>query len=102
MLSRWAIKRICKFVLKKKLGDYILGDIDLDQLDVQLREGKIQLNDLALNVDFVNKKLCEVSEKYGFFFNSLQILLALLSWLLFFLYQSIYLPCFSFLIKWEI
>lgn len=67
MLSRWAIKRICKFVLKKKLGDYILGDIDLDQLDVQLREGKIQLNDLALNVDFVNKKLCEVSEKNGFF-----------------------------------
>ncbi|CAA7392036.1 unnamed protein product [Spirodela intermedia] len=54
MLSRWAIKRICRFLLKKKkLGDYI----DLDQLDVQLAEGVIQLRDLALNVDFINEKL---------------------------------------------
>ncbi|MQM00158.1 hypothetical protein Taro_032895 [Colocasia esculenta] len=57
MLSRWAIKRLCKFLLKKKkLGDYI----DLDQLDVQLAEGAIQLRDLALNVDFINQKLGEM------------------------------------------
>uniref|UniRef100_A0A1D1XDD5 Autophagy-related protein 2 n=1 Tax=Anthurium amnicola TaxID=1678845 RepID=A0A1D1XDD5_9ARAE len=56
MLSRWAIKRVCKFLLKKKkLGDYI----DLDQLDVQLAEGAIQLRDLALNVDFINEKMGE-------------------------------------------
>ncbi|XP_078447806.1 autophagy 2 [Wolffia australiana] len=54
MLSRWAIKRICRFLLKKKkLGDYI----DLEQLDVQLADGVIQLRDLALNVDFINEKL---------------------------------------------
>ncbi|KAF5444049.1 hypothetical protein F2P56_036553, partial [Juglans regia] len=57
MFSRWAVKRVCKFVLKKKLGHFILGDIDLDQLDVQLREGTIQLSDLALNVDCLNEKL---------------------------------------------
>ncbi|KAG6711411.1 hypothetical protein I3842_05G052000 [Carya illinoinensis] len=56
MFSRWAVKRVCKFVLKKKLGQFILGDIDLDQLDVQLREGTIQLSDLALNVDCLNEK----------------------------------------------
>ncbi|XP_030450461.2 autophagy-related protein 2 [Syzygium oleosum] len=56
MFSQWAVKRVCKFLLKKKLGQLILGDIDLDQLDVQLREGTIQLNDLALNVDYLNKK----------------------------------------------
>ncbi|XP_022638752.1 autophagy-related protein 2 isoform X1 [Vigna radiata var. radiata] len=54
--SRWALKRVCKFFLKKKLGQFILGDLDLDQLDVQLSEGTIQLSDLALNVDFVNTK----------------------------------------------
>ncbi|TKY59102.1 Autophagy-related protein 2 [Spatholobus suberectus] len=27
--SRWALKRVCKFFLKKKLGQFILGDIDL-------------------------------------------------------------------------
>lgn len=57
MFSRWAVKRVCKFVLKKKLGQFILGDIDLDQLDVQLREGTIQLSDLALNVDCLNEKV---------------------------------------------
>ncbi|KAL5541102.1 hypothetical protein UlMin_043388 [Ulmus minor] len=57
MFSRWAVKRVCKFLLKKKLGQFLLGDIDLDQLDVQLAEGTIQLNDLALNVDFLNEKL---------------------------------------------
>ncbi|XP_042482535.1 autophagy-related protein 2 [Macadamia integrifolia] len=57
MFSRWAIKRVCKFLLKKKLGQFILGDIDLENLEVQLRAGTIQLKDLALNVDFINQKL---------------------------------------------
>lgn len=57
MFSQWAIKRVCKFLLKKKLGKFIVGDIDLDQLDVQLGEGTIQLTDLALNVDYLNSKL---------------------------------------------
>ncbi|KAG0472420.1 hypothetical protein HPP92_016966 [Vanilla planifolia] len=57
VFSRWAIKRVCKFLLKKKLADFILGDIDLDQLDVQLSRGTIQLSDLALNVDYINQKL---------------------------------------------
>ncbi|KAI4367619.1 hypothetical protein MLD38_023335 [Melastoma candidum] len=56
MFSRWAVKRVCKFVLKKKLGQFILGDIDLEQLDVQLREGTILLSDLAINVDYLNQK----------------------------------------------
>lgn len=56
MFSRWAIKRVCKFLLKKKLGQLILGDIDLNQLDVQLSAGTIQLSDLALNVDYLNQK----------------------------------------------
>ncbi|RID63268.1 hypothetical protein BRARA_E02285 [Brassica rapa] len=54
--SRWAVKRVVKFLLKKKLGKFILGDIDLDQLDIQLRDGTIQLSDLAINVDYFNDK----------------------------------------------
>lgn len=61
MFSRWAVKRVCKFFLKKKLGQFLLGDIDIDQLDVQLSEGTIQLNDLALNVDFLNDKVILLS-----------------------------------------
>lgn len=55
--SRWAVKRVVKFLLKKKLGKLILGDIDLDQLDIQLRDGSIQLSDLAINVDYFNDKV---------------------------------------------
>lgn len=57
MVSRWAVKRVCKILLKKKLGKFILGDIDLSQLDVQLVAGIIQLSDLALNVDYINEKV---------------------------------------------
>lgn len=56
VVSQWAVKRFFKFLLKKKLGQFILGDIDSDQLDVQLSNGTVQLSDLALNVDYLNSK----------------------------------------------
>ncbi|CAN4107707.1 unnamed protein product [Withania somnifera] len=64
LFSRWAIKRVCKFLLKKKLGKFILGDIDLNQLDVQLTAGTIQLYDLALNVDYLNQKFGSAAAVY--------------------------------------
>ncbi|XP_062228655.1 autophagy-related protein 2-like isoform X2 [Phragmites australis] len=51
------LKRLCKSLLKKRLGDLILGDLDLDQFDLQLTRGTLQLNDLALNAEFINSKL---------------------------------------------
>ncbi|AQK83594.1 Retrovirus-related Pol polyprotein LINE-1 [Zea mays] len=51
------LKRVCKSLLKKRLGDLILGDLDLDQFDIQLGHGTLQLNDLALNAEFINRKL---------------------------------------------
>ncbi|KAJ1298677.1 hypothetical protein BS78_01G472100 [Paspalum vaginatum] len=51
------LKRVCKSLLKKRLGDLILGDLDLDQFDIQLGRGTLQLNDLALNAEFINRKL---------------------------------------------
>ncbi|KAL9231607.1 hypothetical protein vseg_006811 [Gypsophila vaccaria] len=58
-LTRMAVKRACKFALKKKLGHLILGDIDVDQLDVQLALGVVNLCDLALDVDLINRKLTD-------------------------------------------
>jgi len=51
------LKRVCKSLLKKRLGDLILGDLDLDQFDIQLGRGRLQLNDLALNAEFINRKV---------------------------------------------
>ncbi|KAK9112798.1 hypothetical protein Scep_020317 [Stephania cephalantha] len=55
VFPRRAFKHMLKFLLKKILGKLILGDLDLDQLDVQLGAGT--LTNLALNVDFINQKL---------------------------------------------
>ncbi|GAB4853962.1 hypothetical protein Ancab_018170 [Ancistrocladus abbreviatus] len=57
VVFRFALKKVFQFILKKKLGQFILGDIDLDQLDVQLSAGTVQLTDIALNVDYLNDKL---------------------------------------------
>ncbi|KAF5180466.1 Autophagy-related protein [Thalictrum thalictroides] len=53
----WALKHILKFFAKKRIGQFILGDIDLDQLDVQIRSGTFKLTDVALNVDYINQQL---------------------------------------------
>uniref|UniRef100_A0A0E0LA93 Autophagy-related protein 2 n=1 Tax=Oryza punctata TaxID=4537 RepID=A0A0E0LA93_ORYPU len=54
---RTMMKRLCKSLLKKRLGDLILGDLDLDQFDLQLTRGTLHLSDIALNADFINRKL---------------------------------------------
>uniref|UniRef100_A0ACD6AKH2 Uncharacterized protein n=2 Tax=Avena sativa TaxID=4498 RepID=A0ACD6AKH2_AVESA len=51
------MKRMCKAVLKKGLGEFFLGELDLDQLDLQLTRGTLELTDLALNADFINAQL---------------------------------------------
>ncbi|CAM0878979.1 unnamed protein product [Alopecurus aequalis] len=51
------MKRMCKAALKKGLSDLFLGDLDLDQLDLQLTGGTLRLTDLALNADFINAQL---------------------------------------------
>jgi autophagy-related protein 2 len=51
------MKRMCKAVLKKGLGEFFLGELDLDQLDLQLTRGTLELTDLALNAEFINAQV---------------------------------------------
>ena len=44
-------KRLAKFLLKRLLGKYIVCDLDLDQLDVEVRSGIIHLKDIDLDVE---------------------------------------------------
>ena len=52
-----ALKRLYKFVLKRVIGRFLLDELDLDQLDVHLRSGQIELCDLALDVALLNTYL---------------------------------------------
>ncbi|CAH0519484.1 unnamed protein product [Peronospora belbahrii] len=55
-----ALKRLYKFVLKRMIGRFLAADeLDLDQLDVHLRSGRLELCDLLLNADVLNTELCE-------------------------------------------
>ncbi|GIL88933.1 hypothetical protein Vretifemale_16845 [Volvox reticuliferus] len=53
----WLLKRFLKFVLKRNVGKYLSSEIDLEQLDVKLDTGKLELKNLLLNCDAVNKDL---------------------------------------------
>ncbi|RWV83945.1 hypothetical protein GW17_00054388 [Ensete ventricosum] len=74
-----AIKRAFRSLLQKILRDVILGDIDLDQLDVQLATGTICLSDLALDVDFLNQKVSP-SLSLSFFCSVFLLSLLMLCW----------------------
>ncbi|KAE9360772.1 hypothetical protein PF008_g1678 [Phytophthora fragariae] len=55
-----ALKRLYKFVLKRMIGRFLAADeLDLDQLDVHLRSGRLELCDLLLSADVLNAELCE-------------------------------------------
>lgn len=58
--SDWASalpKRVVKFVFKRSLGRLLKGDVDLDQMDVQLSTGKLELRDVLLNIEHINTAL---------------------------------------------
>ena len=48
------LKRFYKFILKRMLGNMLQNELDLNQVDVQLANGIIELRDLELNVKFLN------------------------------------------------
>ncbi|TMW62110.1 hypothetical protein Poli38472_009603 [Pythium oligandrum] len=57
-----ALKRLYKFVLKRLIGRFLAEDeIDLDQLDVHLRSGRLELCDLLLNAEVLNREVCEAN-----------------------------------------
>ena len=45
------LQRFYRFVFKKLLGRFLRDDLQLQQLDVQLGSGCIELKDLELNCD---------------------------------------------------
>jgi autophagy-related protein 2 len=53
----WALRRVLKFVLKRSVGRYLQNDLDLEQLDVQLGTGAIELRNALLNCDSINERL---------------------------------------------
>jgi autophagy-related protein 2 len=48
-----ALRRLYKFVVKRLIGQYLVDELDMDQLNVSMRSGTIELNDLDLNPEAI-------------------------------------------------
>ena len=53
----WLLKRFLQFVLKKCVGRYLRTDLDLEQLDVKLDSGCMELKNVLINCDALNDDL---------------------------------------------
>jgi autophagy-related protein 2 len=53
----WALKRVLKFALKRNLGRFLQTELDLEQLDVQLGTGTLELRSVLLDCEQLNKQL---------------------------------------------
>ncbi|CEM29359.1 unnamed protein product [Vitrella brassicaformis CCMP3155] len=58
-LSCLPIKRFYKYLLKRVLGTFLRHDLELDQLDVHLYDGRIELRALELDVFSFNESLSD-------------------------------------------
>lgn len=47
-------KRLYKFILKKAIGPFLQDDLDLENFDIELVNGSVELRDLKLNLDVMH------------------------------------------------
>ena len=59
----WALKRVLKFALKRNLGRFLRTELDLEQLDVQLGTGTLELRSVLLNCEQLNRALVRGSPR---------------------------------------
>lgn len=50
-------KKLYKFLLKRAIGPFLENDLDLDNFDIELVNGSVELRELKLNLT-VNDSLC--------------------------------------------
>ncbi|KAI9487439.1 MAG: hypothetical protein EXX96DRAFT_476198 [Benjaminiella poitrasii] len=50
-------KRLYKFVLRRAIGQFLQNELDLENFDIALINGNLELRDLDLNLQFINKLL---------------------------------------------
>ncbi|GAN01286.1 autophagy regulatory protein [Mucor ambiguus] len=54
-------KRLYKFVLRRAIGQFLQNELDLENFDIALMNGNLELRDLDLNLKFINKLLDDTS-----------------------------------------
>ena len=71
----WALRRVFKFVLKRALGRVLKNELNLEQLDVALGSGTLELRDAVLNCDYVRQQLGDSTGSVSLEVGSLRLVL---------------------------
>ena len=54
----WLLRRFLQFLLRRALGKYLrAGDLDLDQIEVKLDSGCLEIKSVLIDCDVLNKDL---------------------------------------------
>lgn len=56
-LTDLGLRRVYKFVLKQTIGKYLDNELLIDQLDVQSRDGRVKVHNLALDTKLLNEEI---------------------------------------------
>ena len=57
----WLLRRFLQFVLRRALGKYLrAGDLDLDQVEVKLDAGYLEIKSVLIDCDVLNKDLVRI------------------------------------------
>lgn len=65
--GEWALKRLLKYFLKRALRNIIKTRIDLEQLNVGLGEGRLELREVLLNTEYLNEHLVRSRPQFTYF-----------------------------------
>lgn len=57
MISDWVFRRVIKLFLKKNLAHLFATEVDVEQLEVQIENGVVEMRDCLLDPSFLNSKL---------------------------------------------
>lgn len=57
IISDWVFRRMIKLLLKKNLAQVFATEVDVDQLEVQIENGIVEMRDCLLDPSFLNSKL---------------------------------------------
>ncbi|KAI7849311.1 hypothetical protein BDC45DRAFT_574027 [Circinella umbellata] len=52
-------KRLYKFLLRKAIGQFLSNDLDLENFDIELVNGSVELRDLCLNLERLNEWIAD-------------------------------------------
>ncbi|KAI9493115.1 hypothetical protein BDB00DRAFT_872630 [Zychaea mexicana] len=52
-------KRLYKFLLRKAIGQFLASDLDLENFDIELVNGSVELRDLSLNLERLNEWIAD-------------------------------------------